>query len=389
MPAKLDRCVKAVMESGQSEESAWAICQAQFSDSYKGTFRDEATFDPIQKTAISVRDGVLEYLGMEIGMQPPDQVFRVYRSPATIANAAMKMPGVPITADHVTLDMPAPSDGGFVSEAQMVDALDELTHTTIAVRNVLTMSDTMLANVEAGRREMSLGYNAELIPHEGPYDFEQINITPHHLAAVERGRCGPMCSFIDRLPTTTKEDITMAKAKLHKAFCDQEGAMNLQQIVELAAALPEAIKTVPVEMLAQLVEPLTAIIEAAKTAIPELAETPEPTASGEPAMDADPAAAAEEKDKPKAFGDAAVQVLLRQHASAIEKAREFLPEAYKFADKSTVQIMRDALATETKEPFTDAELPLVFKMLKKTAPSYQNFGDSKCNNLESLANKEL
>ena len=51
-------------------------------------FSDAVTYDGQMKAAISVRDGVLEYLGSELGMSPADKIFYVYRSPATIASAA-------------------------------------------------------------------------------------------------------------------------------------------------------------------------------------------------------------------------------------------------------------------------------------------------------------
>ena len=397
MPAKLDRCVASVMESGKTEEQAYAICNAQFSDTYRGTFNDAAIFDPTEKTALSVRDGVLEYLGVELGMQPPDQIFTVYRSPATIANAAMKMRGLAITDGHVTLDAPAPSEGGFVAEAEMVDAADPLTGTTIAIRNKLSISDTLRAMVEAGRRELSLGYNAELVPHDGEYDFEQRDIQPHHLAMVDRGRCGPMCSFIDRKPTNEDE----AMPKLHKAFTDEDGAMNLQQIVELATALPEAIKSVPVDQLQELLPALQQIVEAAKGVMPATEED-EPAApmGGEEPVEMEDEDMPTDEEKEKQFSDAVaaatekrivgiVDKAIKTHATVIEKARGFLPENYTFADKSTVQIMRDALATDTTEQFADSELPLAFKMLKKVESNYKKFGDEQPGGLSHLKNKEL
>ena len=74
-------------------------------------FADIATYSDTERTAVSVRDGVLEYLGAELGLEPADHVFNVYRSPATIANAAYAMAGIPLTGNHVSLDGPAPSDG--------------------------------------------------------------------------------------------------------------------------------------------------------------------------------------------------------------------------------------------------------------------------------------
>jgi hypothetical protein len=401
MPEKLERYVKAIMATGKTEDAARAICKAQFSDKLAGHFRDSMVYDPQQKTAISVRDGVIEYLGAEIGMQPGDRLFTVYRSPATIANAAMRMQGIPITSDHVSLDIPAPTDGGFVDAAEMVDTIDPTTSTTIAIRNRLTLADTLAAMVNAGKRELSLGYGADLVPHD-EFDFEQIDIRPHHLAAVDRGRCGPMCSFIDRKPVTTSQgDKTMAtkNPRLHRAFCDAEGSMNLQQIIELATALPEAIKSVPVEQLQALVGPLQAIVAAAKAVVPETAaEGTGEEAAGEQMTDEEAAAA--KQDDEKKFSDAvnaavrkqqvATDAAIKVHTSVMEKARGFLPETYSFADKATVQIMRDVLAAEHPgEKFSDADLPMAFKLLKKTESKYQTFGDKNPNDFSALADKEL
>jgi len=44
-------------------------------------FADTATYSDTERTAVSIRDGVLEYMGTEIGLEPPDKVFAVYRSP--------------------------------------------------------------------------------------------------------------------------------------------------------------------------------------------------------------------------------------------------------------------------------------------------------------------
>lgn len=392
MPEKLERCVKSVMESGKSEQAAYAICNAQFKDAVTAQFRDAVTYNPTERTAVSVRDGVLEYLGAELGMVPPDQMVRVYRSPATIANTAMRMRGLPITDEHVSLDMPAPSHGGFAADAEMIDALDPTCDATIAIRNKLAISDTLQMTVDAGKRELSLGYTADLVPYDGPggYDFEQRNIQPHHLAVVEQGRCGSMCSFIDRKPITTEEEPEMSK-KLNKAFCDAEGEMNLQQVIELAMGLPEAIKAVPVDMLPQLVEPLKAIIEAAKGAGVTV-EPEAPTEPTEPEMEDE----MPDEEKPK-FSDAAVVKLVdaavakavKHHATVIEKARDFLPEDYKFADKATAQIMRDAVATQTTEQFNDTELALAFKLMKPAQADYKKFGDEAPGSFSTLKDKEI
>lgn len=390
----MDRHVQALIDSGKTEEQAQAICAAQSAGTYAGHFNDAVIYNPTEKTALSVRDGVIEYLGSEINMQPPEQMFTVYRSPATIANAATRMLGIPITDEHVTLDTPAPSGDGSVVAAEMIDASEPLTKTTIAIRNKLAIGDKLLMAVEADKRELSLGYYAELVPHD-EYDFEQREIMPHHLAVVDKGRCGAMCSFIDKKGATDMSVKKVTKPVLHKAFTDAEGMMNLQQIVELATALPEAIKSVPVDQLQKLLPALQQIVEASKAVMP--AEEPvvkvedeELDENGNPIVKV----ADEETEEEKAakFADAArpvVAAAIKRHTAVIEKARGFVDAAYAFTDKDTATIMRDALATETSEQFADAELELAFKLLKKTGTQYGEFGDKKPGSLTALSDKEL
>lgn len=359
-------------------------------------FADRAVFDAIEKTAISVRDGVLEYMGSELGIEPPDRIFTVFRSPATIANAAMAMAGIPLTDDHVSVDVPATDGAGRVSEAQMIDASDPDTMTTIAIRNRVEVGDTLMPMLDSGKRQLSLGYKADLVPHDR-FDFEQRNIQPHHLAVVENGRCGGMCSFLDRKP-----EISM---KINKAFADENGEVNLQKIVEIAAALPEAIKMVPIERVSEIMPALQELIELSRqvNAATEEPATEEPVEDEavedepqEPVTDEQTEEPVTDEKDEKQFSDAAVKVMVQKatdeaikaHAEVMDKARSFVDESYEFKGKSTAQIMRDAIATQSSETFTDAELPLAFKLLKKTA-DYRNFGDAGADKFDQLKDKEL
>ena len=149
-------------------------------------FADLAVYSETARTAVSVRDGVLEYLGAELGLEPLDKVFTVYRSPATIANAAYAMAGIPLTDEHVSMEGPALDSGSRVESSVVIDQLDESTHSRLAVQNKLAVNDTLQLLLK-DKRQLSLGYEADLVPHSR-WDFEQINIVPHHLAAVPAGR---------------------------------------------------------------------------------------------------------------------------------------------------------------------------------------------------------
>lgn len=343
----------------------------------KFTFNDAVTYDGEMKAAISVRDGVLEYLGSELGMEPADKIFYVYRSPATIASAANLMPGIPLLGDHIEPGTEGEGSTSKVESASLIDAFDESTASTLAIRNMVSVDESMQAELESGKRELSLGYTGSLVPHD-KYDFEQRDIIPTHLAVVERGRCGSGCRFLDRKPT---QEATMPK--MHKAFVDADGAASLSQIVEVAAALPEAIKNVPVDKLQELMPALQEIMDIA-SAVGIKAEPAAAAPVEEEMVDEDPKPEEDEKmpiTDSAAFKDAvkgAIATAVKDHAIVIDKARDFVDEAYCFTDKSTVQIMRDALAVEHgATQFTDAELPVAFKLLKKASQDYKTFGDHK------------
>lgn len=347
-------------------------------------FADLATYSVTDRTAVSVRDGVLEYLGVELGLEPAEKVYTVYRSPATIANAAYLMAGIALTDEHVSMDGPAPDTGSTVITSEVIDQVDEPTHSRLAVRNKLSVSDSM-GIMLADKRELSLGYTADLIPHSR-WDFEQVGIVPHHLAAVSAGRCGPLCSFLDRKPTPQEGNMP----KLNKAFLDAEGAVSLEQIVEMATSLPDAIRKVPIDRLPEIMPALQEIMSYAQEqgAIPAESEGEE-VMEDEGMKEEVPVEDAEsEEEKPK-FSDADFRKAVekekvkfadsevKRYAEVVTKARNFVDADYDFTGKNTAEVMRDALATQCTDKFADEELSVAFKMLRKSESDYSKFGDSK------------
>lgn len=370
-------------------------------------FRDRAIYDSTAKTAISVRDGVLEYFGSEIGHLPADKVFKVYRSPATIANAAQLMRGIPVTNDHVSLDVAVDSPAGEVLSSKMIDLnMPEVT-ARIGVMNELKVAPELLGYVDAGKRELSLGYRATLVECSIPeFDLEQIDILPHHLAVVDAGRNGSVCSFIDHERNNENQEETEMtkkkdKAALHKVFTDAEGQPSMTEIVAIAQALPEALAALPVDELAKVLPVLQEIVSkaggggAAAAAATEGVDDEAAAGEGDdPKKDKTMDAEEPKKDTPvtdsKAFKDA-MKAGLDRHVKVMDKARQFLPEDYKFEGKSTEQVMRDAVAVEHgKTAFSDSELEVAFKMMKKTQSQYRNFGDgASTGKFSNLADKAI
>lgn len=325
-----------------------------------GHFFDAVTFDVEQKTAVSVRDGVLEYLGHELGLEPPDKTFRIYRSPAQIATVAPLMAGLPLTNDHVDIGQPVPQSVGKVISAAVIDFTEgEASH--LAIKNTLEVQSDFLATL-TDKRELSLGYEARLIDDD-KYDFRQVDIRPHHLAVVDAGRCGSGCRFLDRSPN------------------NGDNTMTLDELIKVVEAMAAE------------------VAELKKALAP--AEDPAPEAGTDNATEEEEVKKEEEEAKKvkdsaaleARFADAVAKATAEQVASTlaiIDRARQFLPADYKFADKTGAQVMRDAIATQHPDArFDDAELSVAFKLLRQpeTKP-FADFGRGNMGKFAELKDKE-
>ena len=175
-----------------------------------------------------------------------------------------------------------------------------------------------------------------------------------------------------------------------KMFYDENGEISLEQVVEIATSLPEAIKKVPVDRLSELMAPMMEINSYMKEQGAMPAEEPvededmedkdedyedkEKFEDSQKFKDAVAKAAEKQADK-KARKIADTEI--KRYAQVMGKAKDFLDADYDYGSKSANQIMRDALATQYgDQEFEDSELPTAFKLLKKPAPDYSRFGDS-------------
>ncbi|MFT6834381.1 MAG: hypothetical protein ACJA0H_000409, partial [Francisellaceae bacterium] len=75
-----------------------------------GITTERLSFDAASKTLVSIRDGYQEYAGIEIGEQPHDKTFKVFRSNDTIQEASKKLGNIPIIDGHIDLVDDIPQD---------------------------------------------------------------------------------------------------------------------------------------------------------------------------------------------------------------------------------------------------------------------------------------
>jgi hypothetical protein len=302
-------------------------------------FRDSVYYDAKEKRAVSVRDGVLEYYGHEIGLEPKDKIFTIYRSPATIASAGSQMSGIKLTDDHVDLNDEPKNVVGEVKDSQPIDSFDESYKSTLAIMNRIN-------------------------PHKEIQSGKQLS-----LAIVDDGRCGSVCTFLDKRKTN-KDDDNMPKSKQKSVFLDMNGSPNLEKIVEMTQELPELIKKMPVEQLQQAIPKLQSLMKmGGKMQDEESMEYDDKDYEDMSKKQESSDSAGKPLQETQEFADAVEQAVER-HNSVIDKAKNFVDSNYKFAGKSTEQIMRDSIATEYDDvqQFTDSELGTAFKMLKKSRP---------------------
>ena len=158
--------------------------------------------------AKAARAGIYEYSaaevgGMERGFKATDTV-KVYR-PAdevfakdSVASFLMKPvtnnhPSVPVTADNWKTHA-----GGVIGKA--------LRDGEFLAFDLVIMDSALIADIDAGKRELSNGYSCILdwtpgtTPNGQAYDATQRTIRGNHIAVVDKGRAGADCRIADNNP---------------------------------------------------------------------------------------------------------------------------------------------------------------------------------------------
>ena len=204
---------------------------------------------------IFARTGIQERYGAEIS---PDfestKLYKEYRSPDEVFKPEVieAFKNIVITNDHpkelLTTQNTKFHAIGFVSST--VEIIDD----SYLECEITIYDDSTIEDIQAGKVELSAGYlyNLEIVQNSD-YDYIQTDIKPNHIAIVQAGRCGSVCSmafdkkpnlkqgvkmkviFKKMLPDGTEEVISEVEVK------DEELAKALQIVAD---SLFEATKTV-------------------------------------------------------------------------------------------------------------------------------------------------
>lgn len=154
--------------------------------------------------AKAARAGVYDYLAGEVGA--PDtfkatDTVKIYRDAAEVfaADSVKSFVGRPITNGH---PREAVTAANWRDHARGV-TMGALRDGEYLAFDLTVFDAATIADIEAGKRELSNGYQCQLdwtpgtAPDGTAYDARQTQIRGNHVALVDRGRAGPNCAIKD------------------------------------------------------------------------------------------------------------------------------------------------------------------------------------------------
>lgn len=136
-----------------------------------------------------------------------DGIIRVTRSEDELfrPEAMFSFNGKPITDGHPE-EMADPENWSDYAKGVMLNVrrgsgLED----DCLLADLLITDAEAIADVRDGKRQVSLGYDADY-PQEKPGEARQTNIIGNHIALTDNGRCGPRCAIGDENMTKPKFD---------------------------------------------------------------------------------------------------------------------------------------------------------------------------------------
>jgi len=172
-------------------------------------FLDELTLDGVRTTADgylvadahTVRTGIQLYAGYEVG-KPELKVVRVYRPEGEVfhRDSLRSFSHAPVTLGHPKEPVTKDNWGQYAVGEAGEDILRDGERAKVPL---IVKDSKAIDAVKAGTRELSAGYNCELVFEDGktpsgePFDAYQKDIRINHIAIVPRGRAGPEFRFGD------------------------------------------------------------------------------------------------------------------------------------------------------------------------------------------------
>ena len=160
------------------------------------------------------RTGIQTYLGSELG-KPEISVVKVFRPESEVfsKDSLKTFVGKPVTDNHP----PVAVDSKNWKEYSVGQIGEDILRDGERIRVPITiMDEKTVSNVRAGKREISMGYEMDLVWESGvtndgeSYDAVMKNLKMNHLAVVDKARAGRECrigdgNLWDSVPSPTQQ----------------------------------------------------------------------------------------------------------------------------------------------------------------------------------------
>ena len=157
------------------------------------------------------RVGVQEYLGSEFNFHDrPNEIIKVHRLPEDVFEPESMRSG---EAKSVTDDHPPVKAVHITNHKQYNKghAQNVRRSTDFLMMDLVVTDETLIQKIKNGKREVSLGYECELVPFDN--DLKQVNIRINHVAIVDRARAGRKAAIRDSVPSGERKPMSLAETK--------------------------------------------------------------------------------------------------------------------------------------------------------------------------------
>ena len=188
------------------------------------------------------RTGMQEYLPQELSVTDHgDRILKVYREEDEVfkPSAIASFEGKPVTDDHPPIGVDASNYAsypqGTVQNVRRGSGADE----DKLICDLVVYDAALIAKIDAGKREISCGYECKYIEmDDGTY--EQVDIIGNHVAVVEEGRAGHEVSIRDAKAKPEGGKQMAKKSILHRMFAAFAKDAEPEEVREAARAVDEA-----------------------------------------------------------------------------------------------------------------------------------------------------
>lgn len=205
------------------------------------------------------RTGAQQYLPRELGLAG-DELITVYRIENEVfkPSAVASFEGKAITDNHPPKDVTPDNFNTYMKGTVQNVHRGNNEQADKLLADLIVYDANLIAEIEAGKREISCGYDCKYLNNDDG-SFYQVDIIGNHVAVVDSGRAGPTVAIKDEKP---KGEYTVKKNILQRMYAKFVKDAEPDEIAEATRAMDALEDTPNTENKAQDDDPIAKLTEA-------------------------------------------------------------------------------------------------------------------------------